>query len=77
MSAPDYEPGQSRPQKPGRAGPIQVAKAVFWSFFGIRKRSAHEKDTVTITLVQAIVAGIIGAAILVTSLVFLVRFITG
>jgi hypothetical protein len=62
--------------KPRRAGPLQVAKAVFWSFLGIRKREAHERDAVTITPVQAIVAGIIGAVILVLSLVTLVRFIT-
>ena len=56
---------------------MQVAKAVFWSFLGIRKRAAHEKDAVTITPVQVIVAGIIGAVIFVLSLVFLVSQITG
>jgi hypothetical protein len=65
------------PPSPRRAGPLQVAKAVFWSFLGIRKRAAHEKDAVTITPVQAIVAGIIGAVIFVLSLVALVSFITG
>jgi len=64
-------------QAPKKAGPLQVAKAVFWSFLGIRKRSAHERDAVTITPVQAIVAGLIGAAIFVLSLVFLVSHITG
>ena len=69
--------GATGPQeKPRRAGPLQVAQAVFWSFLGIRKRSAHERDAVTITPVQAIVAGVIGAAILVLSLVALVRWIT-
>jgi hypothetical protein len=63
-------------ERPRRAGPLQVAQAVFWSFLGIRKRSAHERDAVTITLVQAIVAGLIGAVIFVLSLVLLVRFIT-
>jgi hypothetical protein len=53
-----------------------VAQAVFWSFLGIRKRAAHERDAVTITPLQAIVAGIIGAAIFVLSLILLVRFIT-
>ena len=67
----------TEPQPPRKAGPLQVAKAVFWSFLGIRKRSAHERDAVTITPVQAIVAGLIGAAIFVLSLVFLVRHITG
>ena len=62
--------------KPRGAGPLDVAKAVFWSFLGIRKRAAHEKDAVTITLLQVIVAGIIGAIIFVLSLVTLVYFIT-
>ena len=63
-------------QKPRKAGPLQVAQAVFWSFLGIRKRAAHERDAVTITPLQAIVAGIIGAVIFVLSLLMLVRFIT-
>jgi hypothetical protein len=63
-------------QKPGRATPLQVARAVFWSFFGVRKRAAYEKDAVSLTPLQVIVAGIIGAVILVLSLVTLVHFIT-
>jgi hypothetical protein len=59
-----------------KAGLLDVASAVFWSFLGIRKRAAHEKDAVTIRPVQVIVAGIIGALIFVLSLVVLVRFIT-
>lgn len=77
VTAPQHRMEPPESEKPRRAGPLQVAQAVFWSFFGIRKRSAHEKDAVSITLVQAIVAGIIGAAILVMSLVFLVSRITG
>ena len=52
-----------------------VAKAVFWSFFGIRRKQDYEADAVRLTLVQVIVAGLIGAALLVTVLVLLVRFI--
>ena len=33
--------------KPRAAGPMQVAKAVFWSFFGIRKRAALHFERVT------------------------------
>ncbi len=62
--------------KPRTAGPLQVAKAVFWSFLGIRKRAAHESDAVTLKPAQVIVAGIIGAIVLVLSLVGLVAFIT-
>lgn len=62
--------------KPRKATPLEVAKAVFWSFLGIRKRAAHERDAVTIKPAQVIVAGIIGAVIFVLCLVMLVRFIT-
>jgi hypothetical protein len=57
-------------------GPLDVAKAVFWSFLGIRKRSAHERDAVTLKLHQVIIAGIIGAVIFVLTLVVLVKIIT-
>ena len=60
-----------------KATPLQVVKAVLSAFIGIRKGAAHERDAVTITPVQAIVAGLIGAAIFVLSLVFLVSHITG
>ena len=62
-------------QKPVSATPLQVAKAVFWSFFGIRRRAAYEKDAVSLKPAQVIVAGIIGAVILVLSLITLVHFI--
>jgi hypothetical protein len=65
------------PESPRKATPLQVAKAVLSAFIGIRKSAAHERDSVTITPVQAIVAGVIGAAIFVLSLVMLVRYITG
>ena len=62
-------------QKVADATPLQVAKAVFWSFFGIRRRAEYEKDAVALKPVQVIVAGIIGAILLVLSLVTLVQFI--
>ena len=65
----------SEPEK-AKATPLQVAKAVFWSFFGVRKRAEYEKDAVTLTLKQVVIAGIIGGIIFVLSLVMLVRFIT-
>jgi hypothetical protein len=63
--------------QPRKATPLQVAKAVLSAFIGIRKGAAHERDAVTITPVQAIVAGLIGALVFVLSLVMLVRYITG
>ena len=62
-------------QKPASATLPQVIKAVFWSFLGIRRRAEYEKDAVALKPVQVIIAGIIGAIVLVLSLVTLVRFI--
>jgi Protein of unknown function (DUF2970) len=55
----------------------QVVKAVFWSFLGIRKRRDYETDSAELKPLQVIVAGLIGAAILVLSLILLVRFVIG
>ena len=60
-----------------KASPLQVAKAVFWSFFGIRKRRDYETDSVELKPHQVIIAGLIGAAILVASLILLVHFVIG
>lgn len=59
-----------------RASPFQVAKTVLSAFIGIRKRASHERDAVTIKPVQAIIAGLIAAAVFVLSLITLARFIT-
>ena len=60
-----------------KASPLQVAKAVFWSFLGIRKRRDYEADSVELKPQQVIIAGLIGAALLVASLILLVRFVIG
>ncbi|MGB5080149.1 MAG: DUF2970 domain-containing protein [Burkholderiales bacterium] len=56
---------------------MQVARTVFWSFLGVRKRARHETDVAQLKPVQVIVAGLIGAAIFVLGLILLVRFIIG
>jgi hypothetical protein len=80
VAEPIHEPGQTGAEKsagkPRSAGPLDVAKAVFWSFLGIRKRAALEQDMVTLKPLHVIIAGFIGAAILVFSIVMLVRFVT-
>ncbi len=42
-----------------RGGFLQAAKAVFWSFFGVRKKSHYENDAIKLTPVQVIVTGIL------------------
>ncbi len=49
-------------------------KAVFWSFFGIRKRADYEKDSANLNPVHVIIAGLIGVALFIGLLVTLVRF---
>ena len=58
------------------ASAAQVARAVFWSFIGIRKSVGHESDVAKIKPAQVIVAGLIGAALFVLSLVTLVSILT-
>ena len=62
---------------PQRASPLTVAKAVFWSFLGIRRKKDYDADAVRLTPAQVIVAGLIGAVLLVASLILLAKFIVG
>ncbi len=55
----------------------QAVKAVFWSFLGIRKRRDYEADSVELKPHQVIIAGLIGAALFVLSLILLVHFVIG
>ena len=52
-------------------------KAVFWSFFGVRKKSDYEKDAQQLNPVHVIIAGLLGAAIFVATLLLLVRSVVG
>ena len=68
------DPGDRQPAR--KTSPLRVFKAVFWSFFGVRRRTDNQDDFAGITPVQIILAGVIGAVIFVTTLITLVRFIT-
>ncbi len=77
MIAPGTPPENEPPAPPAarRASLLEVAGAVFGSFLGIRRGNAMQRDAVSIKPGQVIVVGIILAAGLVVSLLFLVRFI--
>ncbi|MBU1225168.1 MAG: DUF2970 domain-containing protein [Gammaproteobacteria bacterium] len=51
---------------------LKAALAVFWSFFGVRKRRDYDADAQGLTPVQVIIAGLIGAAVFVLTLFLLV-----
>ena len=48
-------------------------KAVFWSFFGVRKRKHYEEDSASLNPVYLVIAGLIGAAAFIGILVMVVR----
>ena len=55
-----------------KSGNLKAAMAVFWSFFGVRKRRDYDADAQSLTPVQIIVAGLIGAAVFVLTMMLLV-----
>ena len=59
---------------PRRKGSFSASmKAVFWSFFGVRKRRDYEDDAANLNPVHVIIAGLLGAAIFVGVLILLVK----
>ena len=57
--------------------PLQTARAVFWSFFGVRKRADYESDVQQLNPRHVVVAGIVGAVLFVLALVMLVKWVIG
>jgi Protein of unknown function (DUF2970) len=55
---------------------VDAFKAVFWSFFGVRKRGDYEADTKKLKPQHVIVAGVVAAAILVMILFGIVKLVT-
>jgi hypothetical protein len=56
---------------------LQTAKAVAWSFFGVRKGAGYQQDVEQLNPVHVLVAGVAGAALFVLALVLLVRWVIG
>ena len=61
-------------EEPGRKASFGATmKAVFWSFFGVRKRRDYEHDSANLNPVHVIVGALIGVAVFIGILVFVVR----
>lgn len=58
-----------------KASFLATAKAVFWSFFGVRKKSDYESDAAQLNPVHVLIAGVIGAAIFVGILIVIVKIV--
>lgn len=61
---------------PRKTSFFQATRAVFWSFFGVRKRTDYDSDSVKLTIGQVVVAGLIGAALFIAILLGLVYLVT-
>ena len=48
-------------------------KAVFWSFFGVRKRSDYEHDSANLNPLHLIIAALLGVALFIGVLVMVVK----
>ncbi len=57
----------------GNATFVQTMKAVLWSFFGVRKRSDHDRDAARLDPVHVIVAALLGALAFVLILILIVK----
>lgn len=53
-----------------------AARAVLWSFLGIRNKDEAQADMARLTITQVVVVAIIGAILFVLTLVLLVNFVT-
>jgi DUF2970 family protein len=70
---PPADPPRDSP--PRSAGPLQIALAVFWGFFGVRKGRKLEQDVTTIKPLHIVIAGVLGGALFVLLLILIVRVI--
>lgn len=56
-------------------GNIKAALAVFWSFFGVRKRRDYDADAGSLTPAQVIIAGLIGGLVFVLTMLLVVYLV--
>jgi preprotein translocase subunit Sec61beta len=68
-----HEPHEQASRK--RAGFVQTARAVLWSFFGVRRKSEYEKDAAELNPVYVIAMGIAAAALFVIALLVVVNLV--
>jgi hypothetical protein len=58
-----------------KASFFATMKAVFWSFFGVRKKSDYEQDAAQLNPVHVLIAAVLGALIFIATLVLIVRMV--
>jgi hypothetical protein len=74
MSVPHEQPAQ-QPVTERKGSLLRTVQAVAWSFLGIRRRADYARDVAQLNPIHVVIAGIVGAALFVAVLVFLVRWV--
>ncbi|HEX8787332.1 MAG TPA: DUF2970 domain-containing protein [Telluria sp.] len=69
----DGRPEAGRDTAPRQAGFGATMRAVFWSFFGVRKRKDYEHDAAHLNPLYLIVGALIGVAVFVGILMLAVH----
>lgn len=54
---------------------LQTMRAVAWSFFGVRKSVDYEKDVSQLNPVHVVIAGVVGALVLIAVLATVVNWV--
>ena len=52
-----------------------AARAVFWSFFGVRRRAQYEADAAQLNPIHVAVMGVLGALLFIMVLVSIIKFV--
>lgn len=67
--------GELRSAVRRRGSFLQTMRAVAWSFFGVRRSADHQRDVEKLNPLHVVIAGLLGAAVFVTVLVLIVRWV--
>jgi hypothetical protein len=76
-STPPSAAGDLRAAVQRKGSFLQTARAVAWSFFGVRRGAGYDQDVSKLNPVHVVIAGLIGAALFVGMLVLAVRWVVG
>jgi Protein of unknown function (DUF2970) len=74
ISMSEKQPESSEPVR-RKASLGQTARAVFWSFFGVRKRAHYEADAARLNPVVVAVMGVLGAALFIGVLLAVIKWV--
>lgn len=58
-----------------KASFLQTMKAIFWSFFGVRKGLHSHQDEANLNPIYVVLAGVVGALLLIVLLLVIVKIV--